>query len=127
MLTLALTVGGAAYLAWGSTTGSVVAMLLLGLGLGGGFGVALALLIDLGASPAATAALSAMTFLVAYLVGAPCPALAGWVRDSTGGFSVVWWTVAAVAVVQVPVALRLGPRRYGSVAIPSPEAHVVPR
>lgn len=115
LVTLALTVAGALYLSLGATSGSLPMMLVLGLGIGGGFGVSLALLIDLGASPRATAGLSAMTFLIAYLASAPGAALSGAIRDATGGFAPVWCVVVAVTVAQVPVALALGPHRLGTV------------
>lgn len=119
ILTLVLTALGAVYLLLGSSAAPFPAMLLFGLGLGGGFGVALALLIDLGSSPVATASLSAMTFLVAYLVGAPTPAIGGWLHDSLGGFGAVWWAVLVVTIAQIPLGLALGPARRGSVSAPA--------
>ncbi|MSW42634.1 MAG: MFS transporter [Actinobacteria bacterium] len=117
LVTLALTVAGALYLAIGTTSGALPMMLMLGLGIGGGFGVVLSLLIDLGSSPRATAGLSAMTFLIAYLASAPGAALSGAIRDVTGGFAPVWFVVVAVSLAQIPIALALGPRRFGTVRI----------
>jgi len=115
LITLALTVAGSLYLSAGSTSGVLPMMLMLGLGIGGGFGVALSLLIDLGTSPRATAGLSAMTFLIAYLASAPGAALSGAIRDATGGFAPVWLVVVVVSLAQIPVALALGPRRARTV------------
>ncbi len=115
MVTVLLTGFGAVYLAVGATTATVPAMLAFGLGLGGGFGIALALLNDLGATPRSTASLSAMTFLFAYLISAPCAAVGGWLHDSTGNFSAVWWVVVATAVAMIPLTWTLGPRRRNSV------------
>lgn len=117
VITLVMTAAGAAYLALGLTAFAPVAMAVFGLGLGGGFGVGLALLNDLGANPRATASLAAMCFLVAYLVGAPTPALGGWVHDTTGGFTWVWWLVVVVSMLQIPAGIALGPRRRGSVTV----------
>ncbi|MEI8083059.1 MAG: MFS transporter [Actinomycetes bacterium] len=117
LLTVAISGAGGLYLAFGATALAWPAMVLLGCGFGGGFGVAIALLIDLGDSPRSTAALSAMTFLIAYLASAPSAAIGGWIRDLSGGFTAVWWLVVATSVILVPISLALGPKRARSVHV----------
>lgn len=117
LLTVAISGAGGLYLALGATALAWPAMVLLGFGLGGGFGVAVALLIDLGDSPRSTAALSAMTFLIAYLASAPSAAIGGWIKDQSGSFTAVWWLVVATSVALVPISLALGPARARSVQV----------
>ena len=83
---------------------------LLGFGLGAGFTLGLVLLVDYAPDPAASARLSALAFLVSYVVSAFGPLVAGILRDVTGGFTamVVLLTVLAAAQLLLVPSLRPG-------------------
>ncbi|GAB3674933.1 MFS transporter [Angustibacter aerolatus] len=82
-----------------------------GLGLGSGFGTGLILMVDYAADPAASARLSAMAFLLSYSTAAVGPVLLGVLRDASGGYTVPYAVLAALAVPWFVVATRLHPRR----------------
>ena len=75
---------------------------ILGLGMGGQFALALTVLGGLGDNPAESAAATGMALFVGYLLAAGGPVLAGVLRDATGGYTVPF---AALAAVAVPVTL----------------------
>jgi CP family cyanate transporter-like MFS transporter len=93
---------------WAST-------IVLGLGLGGGFSLALVVMADLAATPAATAGLAAMTFLVCYSTAALAPVLVGVLRDATGAFAVPFTALTLVGCAELVIATRLRPALKGSV------------
>lgn len=84
---------------------------LLGFGQGGGFALGLLLLVEHGRTPEATGSLSAMAFLVSYLVAAAGPTMLGGLRDATGGFTVPFTVLAALAGVQLCLAQAFSPER----------------
>ena len=87
---------------------------MLGLGLGGGFSLAMVLLVDYAADPAASSRLTAMVFLVSYTAAAAAPVLVGALRDATDGFTVPFGLLTVLAVVELALATRLGPRHRGT-------------
>ncbi len=84
---------------------------LLGAGLGAGFAMGLVLFADYSRTPAGSARLSAMVFLVSYSVAAAGPVVLGLLRDVTGSFVVPFWLLLALLVPQAAAALALHPRR----------------
>ena len=91
-----------------------VAVAVAGIGLGGGFALALVLVADFAAHPLAASRLAAFVFLVGYTVAAIAPVLIGAIRDLTGGFTVAFALLTAMAVLQVWLGSRLGPERRAS-------------
>jgi MFS transporter, CP family, cyanate transporter len=90
------------------------AVAVAGLGLGGGFSLALVLMADFAAHPLAAGRLVALVFLVGYTVAAIAPVLIGALRDLTGGFTVPFGVLTAMAVLQIWLSSRLGPERRAS-------------
>jgi MFS transporter, CP family, cyanate transporter len=90
------------------------AVSIAGVGLGGGFSLALVLVADFAAHPPAAGRLAALVFLVGYTVAAFAPVLIGAMRDVTGGFTVPFGLLTAMAVGQVWLGSRLGPERRAS-------------
>lgn len=86
-------------------------MVVSGLGLGAGFAVALVYLADWAETPAASARLTAMCFLVGYSVAAVGPALFGALRDASGGFRVPLVTLLVLMGVQLALVVPLRPGR----------------
>lgn len=82
---------------------------LLGIGQGAAFAVGLTLLVRYAASPAASARLSAMCFLLGYTTAAAGPAGYGALHDRTGSFHTGWGTLAALMIVQTVLGLALRP------------------
>jgi MFS transporter, CP family, cyanate transporter len=91
------------------------AVAALGLGLGGGFALSLVLIVDYAADPAASSRLAAMAFRVCYSAAAAAQVAVGALHDATGGFGVPFGLLAVMALVQLAMATRLGPRHRGSV------------
>ncbi len=107
---VAATVIGLVWLLVAPGAASFVLVALLGFGLGAGFTLGLVLLVDYAPDPAGSARLSALAFLVSYLVAAVGPLVSGLLRDTTGGFTamiVLLLLVAAAQLLLVP-ALRPG-------------------
>ncbi|HLZ38724.1 MAG TPA: MFS transporter [Mycobacteriales bacterium] len=111
---LVCTVLGAGWLVAIPLTWPWAAATVLGLGLGGGFSLAMVLLVDYAADPAASSRLTAMVFLVSYTAAAAAPVLVGALRDATGGFTVPFGLLTGLAVVELALATRLGPRHRGT-------------
>lgn len=84
---------------------------LLGLGMGSAFSLALVLLVRYARTPAASARLSGMGFLVSYSLASVGPLATGALRDAVGSLGPAWAVLAAVGIVQIVVAQRLGPGR----------------
>jgi MFS transporter, CP family, cyanate transporter len=84
------------------------------MGLGGGFSLALVLMADFAAHPPAAGRLVALVFLIGYTVAAIAPVLIGAMRDLTGGFTVPFGVLTAMAVLQLWLSSRLGPERRAS-------------
>jgi CP family cyanate transporter-like MFS transporter len=83
----------------------------LGFGLGGAFALGLLLLVDHAHDADAAGRLSAMAFLVSYLVAAVGPTLVGALRDLTGGFATGWAVLLALCLVQLGVCAAFTPGR----------------
>lgn len=92
-----------------SAAAAWAAVCLTGLGLGGGFALALVLLVDYAESPAGSGRLTAMTFFVSYTIASWGPTVMGALRDVTGGFQVIWLSMAFLAAVQMVVAMQIKP------------------
>lgn len=90
--------------------------LAAGIGLGAAFGVSLLMLADVAATPVASRGLAAMTFLVAFLVAAPFPAILGWLADRSGGYLIGWVVTAALVSCAALTTRALGPAAKKSVA-----------
>ncbi|GAB3596472.1 CynX/NimT family MFS transporter [Angustibacter peucedani] len=84
---------------------------LLGIGLGSGFAMGLVLFNDYSQTPAGSARLSAMVFLVSYSIAAAGPVVLGLLRDVTGSYTVPFVLLLVLLVPQGAAALLLHPRR----------------
>jgi len=103
-----------------------VIALLLGAGIGGAFAMGLVLLVDRADSPAESASLSAMAFLVAFLIGAVGPVVVGGLHDVTGGFRVPLLLLALVAAGQMLLCTSFRPsHRRAQAPRPSESERVV--
>lgn len=87
------------------------AMAVLGFGQGGGFGLGLVLLVSYAPDPAASSRLSALAFLVAYLVAATGPVLVGATHDATGSFTPAFAVLLVVDALQLALVVRFRPGR----------------
>ena len=92
-------------------TATVVWVALMGLGQGGGFALGLVKLVDYAPSPAASARLSALVFLVSYSTASLGPLVFGAVHDATDGFAVPYALLAVVLLGQLVLVPRLRPGR----------------
>lgn len=81
----------------------------LGVGQGSAFAVGLALLVRYAASPAASARLAGMCFLLSYTTASVGPSSYGALRDATGAFTGVWASLAVLMVAQTALVLALRP------------------
>ncbi len=106
-----LSVLGLAGLVLAPVAGGWLWMVLLGLGGGGGFALGLVHLADWAQTPATSARLSAMGFLVSYCVGATGPTLFGALRDAAGAERPAWIALLAVTAGATPLLLRMTPDR----------------
>jgi len=84
---------------------------LIGLGLGATFTLLLTLPTDIGRDAREVGGTAAMMLVVGYLLASVAPFVLGAVRDATGDFLASLWALVAVAVVMVPLAWSLSPRR----------------
>jgi MFS transporter, CP family, cyanate transporter len=91
---------------------------LMGLGQGGGFALGLVKLVDYAPSPAASARLSALVFLVSYSTASLGPLVFGAVHDATDGFTVPYALLAVVLAAQLALVPRLRPGRQTEQATP---------
>ena len=82
---------------------------VLGLGQGAAFALGLVLIVDYAATPAASARLAGMAFLISYGLASLGPAAMGAVRDATGGFDGVWMSLTLLMLAQLAVAFALRP------------------
>jgi MFS transporter, CP family, cyanate transporter len=85
----------------------VVWVALMGLGQGGGFALGLVKLVDYAPSPAASARLSALVFLVGYSTASLGPLVFGALRDATGGFTAPYALLTVVLLAQLALVPRL--------------------
>ena len=105
------TIAGLAGIALAPEAAPVGWILLLALGQGGGFALGLVKLVDYAPTPAASARLSALVFLVSYSTASLGPFLFGAVHDATGGFTVPFAALLVVSMVQLTLVPRLRPGR----------------
>jgi len=84
---------------------------LVGIGQGGGFALGMVKLVDYAPSPAASARLSALVFLVSYSVASLGPFGFGALHDATGAYSWPFAALAVVCAVQLALVPRLRPGR----------------
>lgn len=84
---------------------------LLGLGIGAYFPLALTLPVDVASDSADAASISALMLLIGYLLAAIAPVALGLLRDATGNFSAVLWSLVVIAAAMLPLALALSPGR----------------
>lgn len=84
---------------------------LLGLGQGAGFALGLVKLVDYAPTPAASARLSALVFLLSYSVASTGPVVFGAVHDLTDGFRAPYLLLLGVVAVQLTLVPRLRPGR----------------
>ena len=82
---------------------------LIGFGQGSAFALALVLLVRFAATPHASGSLSAMGFLVGYIVASVGPLAMGALRDATGGFESVWVVLAVLMLPQLAICVVLRP------------------
>jgi CP family cyanate transporter-like MFS transporter len=86
-------------------------ILLLAWGQGGGFALSLVKLVDYAPTPAASARLSALVFLVSYSTASLGPVLFGALHDITDTFTAPFVGLLALALVQLSLVPRLRPGR----------------
>jgi MFS transporter, CP family, cyanate transporter len=118
-------VAGAVLCAVAGTTGLVLApeaapvlwVLLLAFGQGGGFALGLVKLVDYAPTPAASARLSGLVFLVSYSTASLGPFVFGALHDASGGFRLPWTFLLAVALAQLVLVPRLRPGRLTEPAV----------
>jgi MFS transporter, CP family, cyanate transporter len=84
---------------------------LVGIGQGGGFALGMVKLVDYAPTPAASARLSALVFLVSYSVASLGPFVFGALHDVTGGYSWPFGMLAVLCAVQLALVPRLRPGR----------------
>ena len=83
--------------------------LALGLGAGSGFATELVLLVDYASTPGGAARLTAMVFSMSYTVASVGPMVFGALRDATGGFTIPWALLSALAALQLVLIIPLRP------------------
>lgn len=94
----------------------LVWIVLMGLGQGGGFALGLVKLVDYAPTPAASARLSALVFLISYSAASLGPLVFGVLHDATGSFTVPYAVLVGVGVVQLLLVPRLRPGRLAEPA-----------
>jgi CP family cyanate transporter-like MFS transporter len=87
---------------------------LLGVAIGPLFPLTMTLPLDAAESPAQVAALAGMMLGVGYVLSSMGPLVLGAIRDLTGGFTAVLWTLVGVAVVLLLVDATLSPKRLAA-------------
>jgi CP family cyanate transporter-like MFS transporter len=84
---------------------------VLGIAIGPLFPLTMTLPLDATERPAEVASLAGMMLGVGYTLSATAPLLLGVIRDATGGFSAVLWTLVGLAVLLVVVDGTFSPER----------------
>ena len=87
---------------------------LLGIAIGPLFPLTMTLPLDAAERPAEVAALAGMMLGIGYTLSASSPLLLGAIRDLTGGFDAVLWTLVGAAVALVVVDASFSPTRLGA-------------
>ena len=83
---------------------------LLGLGIGAYFPLALTLPVDVASDSADAASISALMLLVGYLLAAIAPVALGLLRDATGNFGAVMWSLVRLRS-RLSIPIRTASRR----------------
>lgn len=91
---------------------------LMGIGQGGGFAMGLVKLVDYAPSPAASARLSALVFLVSYCTASLGPFVFGALRDASDGFRLPYAVLAVIVAVQLALVAPLRPGRLTETSTP---------
>ena len=86
---------------------------VLGVAIGPLFPLTMTLPLDATDRPAEVASLAGMMLGVGYTLSAASPLLLGVIRDVTGGFSAVLWTLVGAAALLVLVDVTFSPERLG--------------
>ena len=84
---------------------------VLGIAIGPLFPLTMTLPLDAAEHPAEVASLAGMMLGVGYTLSASAPLLLGAIRDATGGFSAVLWTLVGLAAALVVVDATFSPER----------------
>jgi MFS transporter, CP family, cyanate transporter len=87
---------------------------VLGIAIGPLFPLTMTLPLDATDRPAEVASLAGMMLGVGYTLSATSPLLLGVIRDVTGGFSAVLWTLVGAAAVLLAVDATFSPERLGA-------------
>jgi CP family cyanate transporter-like MFS transporter len=88
---------------------------VLGIAIGPLFPLTMTLPLDAAARPAEVASLVGMMLGVGYTLSATAPLLLGAIRDLTGGFAAVLWTLVAVGAALVAIDASFSPERLRAV------------
>jgi CP family cyanate transporter-like MFS transporter len=115
-------IAGLAGIALRPEAAPVLWVLLLAFGQGGGFALGLVKLVDYAPTPAASARLSALVFLVSYSTASLGPLLFGAVHDATGSFGLPYAGLLVIATAQLTLVPRLRPGRLTEPARQTVEA-----
>src|SRR5581483_6651566 len=86
----------------------------LGVAIGPLFPLTMTLPLDATTRPAEVASLAGMMLGVGYTLSATSPLILGAIRDLTGGFSAVLWTLVGLAAALVVVDASFSPERLGA-------------
>ena len=113
---------GLAGIAMAPEAAPVLWVLLLAFGQGGGFALGLVKLVDYAPTPAASARLSALVFLVSYSTASLGPLLFGAVHDATDSFGLPYAGLLVIATAQLALVPRLRPGRLTEPARQTVEA-----
>jgi CP family cyanate transporter-like MFS transporter len=87
---------------------------VLGIAIGPLFPLTMTLPLDAAEHPAQVAALAGMMLGIGYTLSASSPLVLGVIRDATGGFDAVLWTLAGAAAVLVLVDSSFSPARLAA-------------
>jgi CP family cyanate transporter-like MFS transporter len=115
-------IAGLAGIALRPEAAPVLWVLLLAFGQGGGFALGLVKLVDYAPTPAASARLSALVFLVSYSTASLGPLLFGAVHDASGSFGLPYGGLLVIATAQLTLVPRLRPGRLTEPARQTVEA-----
>ena len=85
--------------------------MILGIAIGPLFPLTMTLPLDASDRPSEVASLAGMMLGVGYTLSALSPLLLGVIRDVTGGFTAVLWTLVVVAALLVLVDASVSPAR----------------
>lgn len=92
--------------------GPLLWVALIGFGLGACFALSLLLSLDHLQEPRAAGQLAAFVQGFGFLINALAPAVGGWLREITGGFSTTWLLMLVCIVVMLALTQRFSPASY---------------